>query len=294
MNADRHDLSVAYRIYPKMSANPPPIFETDKLKLAELCLTSFKRSLGGVRAKLWVLLNECPPEFETLFTDLWDSRDLVLLRYPGIPPGATLQEQVRLMLHEADTEFIYLAEDDYFYLPGQFASVVEFLRNNPDADFASPYDHPDLDALDLHKAPREERTFQGRTWRSCMSNTHTFMARRSSFVEVRRVFEELQPGRNYDLAMWMALTKKRVFNPVKLIKWTLQNRRYWAGSIALAWWHFGRQVLAGRRYSLWVPKPAIATHMLAGLEAPGLDWQEEFARLMNRGSQAVSKRITDR
>jgi len=45
MNEFKHDLAVAYRIYPKVSSHPPPVFADDKLKLAQLCLNSFKASL---------------------------------------------------------------------------------------------------------------------------------------------------------------------------------------------------------------------------------------------------------
>ena len=71
MSQFSYDLAVAYRINPKMSAHPPPIFAEDKFKLAEFCLKSFKISLGGLRVKLWALLNNCPTEYETMFTKLW-------------------------------------------------------------------------------------------------------------------------------------------------------------------------------------------------------------------------------
>ena len=87
MSQYSYDVAVAYRIYPKMSSPTPPVFAEDKLQLSEFCLKSFKNSLGGLRVKLWVLLNNCPPVYETLFTQLWPAEDLVLVRYPGVGPG---------------------------------------------------------------------------------------------------------------------------------------------------------------------------------------------------------------
>jgi hypothetical protein len=281
-----YDVAVAYRIYPKVSNtcnNHPPIFGEDKLKLAELCLKSLKNSLGGLRVKLWALLNDCPPAYESLFTRLWAPEDLVLVRYPGVGAGTTLHEQTRILLEQTDAEIVHFAEDDYFYLPDQFHLTVDFLKQNPDADFATPYENFDYYTADLNKLPYETRAFGGKKWNSRVSTTHTFMGKRTSLIECQDVFHGLfraRRGRTIpDLAMWMALTKKRVFNPVKFICWLVPHR-FWSGSMVLAWYYCWRQILFGRRYTLWAPHPTIATHMVAGLEAPGIDWQKEFQRQM--------------
>ncbi len=287
MSQFSYDLAVAYRINPKMSASRPPVFAEDKFKLAELCLKSFKNSLGGLRVKLWALLNNCPPEYEAMFTKLWQAEDLVLVRFPGVAAGTTLHEQSRILAEQTDAGITYFAEDDYFYLSGQFQQAVNFLKQNPDADFAAPYDHPDLYSTDLHNHPRVTREFDGRKWRSCISATHTFLARRAALIESRdlflKLFQDFQGRTSPDLAMWMALTKKRVFNPVKFSRWLATHRWYWAGSIFLAWYHCWRQILFGRRYTLWIPNPSIATHMVAGLETPDIDWPKEFQAYMAAG-----------
>src|SRR6185295_15512747 len=99
-----YDVAAAYRIYPKVSANRPPIFAEDKFKLAELCFKSFKDSLAGLRVKLWVLLNACPPVYEKIFTELWAPEDLILVRYEGVGAGTTLHEQSRILTEQTDAE----------------------------------------------------------------------------------------------------------------------------------------------------------------------------------------------
>jgi hypothetical protein len=283
MSQFSYDLAVAYRIYPKVSANPPPVYADDKFKLAELCLKSFKASLGNLHVKVWALLNNCPPEYETLFTQLWPAEDLVLVRYPGVSGGETLHEQQRILSEQTDAEIVYLAEDDYFYLPGQFELAVNFLKQNPDADFATPYDCPDVHFTDLHQSIDETRAQAGKTWRSSVSTTHTFLARRTALLECCPMFDKLFhafAGRvSPDLAMWMALTKKRVFNPFKFAIWLVRHR-YWSASIGLSWVYCWRQILFGRRYTLWTPNPSIATHMDGRLEAPGIDWRKEYQARM--------------
>jgi hypothetical protein len=291
MSQFSYDLAVAYRIYPKMSSNPPPVYADDKFKLAELCVKSFKESLGTLRVKVWVLLNQCPPEYETLFTQLWPAEDLVLVRYPGVSGSTTLHEQQRLLMEQTDADIVCLAEDDYFYLPNQFPLAVDFFKKNPDADFATVYDCPDLHTMDLHQCLTETRPLGGKNWRSSVSTTHAFLARRSALLECRALFDRLysvSPDRpSPDLAMWMALTKKRVFNPVKFLCW-LPAHPFWSSSIFLAWRYCWRQILFGRRYSLWTPYPSIATHMDARLEAPDVDWHKEYKIRMNAGKSVFS------
>lgn len=277
-----YDVAVTWRIYPKMSASRPPIFGEDKLKLSELCLQSFKDSLGDLRVKLWAMLNGCPLEYDSMFKRVWGSENLVLVHYAGVAASATQNEACRILEEQTDAEIVFLACDDYFFLPGQFQLAVNFLKQNSDADFVSVYDHPDLYATDLHTLACETRMFDGKSWISCISTTDTFMTTRATLAELRGFFLGLKlgfpNGPSPDLGMWMALTKKRVFNPFKFARWVVTHRWYWAWSIVLAWFYGWRQILFGRRYSLWIPRPSIATHMVAGLEAPGIDWQKEFLK----------------
>lgn len=277
MNENKYDLAVAYRIYPKVSAHSPAIFADDKLKLAELCLNSFKASLGNLRVKVWVLLDNCPPAYEAMFARLWAPEDLVLQRFPGVGDAATFRAQSRLLMEQTDAEIVYLAEDDYFYLPDQFPLAVNFLKQNPDAHFVTPYDHPDIYTTELHNLPRETRVVAGRKWNSCCSTTHTFLTTRQTLRECQGVFLASYGKVSPDLSKWMALTKRRVFNPAAFVRWAITNH-FWAGSIFYAWRYCWRQILFGRKYTLWIPQPAIATHMVAGLEAQGIDWRKEFDR----------------
>src|SRR5208282_1689556 len=108
MNECKYDLAVAYRICPKVSSHRPPIFADDKLKLARFCLDSFKASLGNLRVKMWVLLDDCPLAYEEMFSRIWSPEDLVLARFPGVGDAATFREQVRILMEQTDAEMVYL------------------------------------------------------------------------------------------------------------------------------------------------------------------------------------------
>src|SRR6187455_1675133 len=96
MNQFAYDLAATYRIYSKMSRNPPPIFPDNKFKLAELCFNSFKNSVEGLRVKLWVILNDCPPEYEAMVRRAWGD-DFTLVRFAGVTNGTTLNEAATIL-----------------------------------------------------------------------------------------------------------------------------------------------------------------------------------------------------
>jgi len=88
-----YDVAVAYRIYPKVS-RVPPVFPNDKYKLSELCLKSFKDSLGSLKVKMFVLLDNCPPSYEDLFKRYFDEQDLEFIRLNGVGNRATFDMQI--------------------------------------------------------------------------------------------------------------------------------------------------------------------------------------------------------
>jgi len=175
------------------------------------------------------------------------------IRASGLAPRFT--NRPASFMEQTDAEIVHFAEDDYFYLPDQFHLAVDFLKQNPDADFVAPYQGLGFYTGDMENLSRETRVFGGKDWNSCVSTTHTFLAKRAALIECQDLFHRLfraLRGRGVpDLAMWMALTKKRVFNPIKFIYWLVPHR-FWAGSMVLAWYYCWRQILFGRRYTLLV------------------------------------------
>ena len=96
-----YDIAVAYRIYPGVAevASTLPSGES-KYRLSEICLKSFKESLGGLRARIWVLLDGCPPEYADLFCKYFDQDDVTLLSLTGIGNLATFRKQIDTLLEQ--------------------------------------------------------------------------------------------------------------------------------------------------------------------------------------------------
>jgi hypothetical protein len=146
-----YDLAIAYRIYPHVAKAATGLpFSEDKLSISEICLRSFKESLGNLRVKLWALLDGCPEEYTKLFHKYFDAGDLILVPLPGVGNRVTFGKQIEILLRQEDSDLIYFAEDDYFYLPEQFPLMLRFLRDFRGASLA----HSSVDLSDLPHAEK--------------------------------------------------------------------------------------------------------------------------------------------
>jgi hypothetical protein len=147
------------------------------------------------------------------------------------------------------------------------------MRAHPDADFAAPYDHDDYHKKFIHRFSGEKIVEEGRPWRKVVSTCLTFMARKKALEDSTAVFKTY--NKNPDLAMWMALTKIRVCNPWSWVR-SLGDGLFFSASHALAWRYAWRQILFGKKQTLWSPTPGLITHMECKGLAPGVDWQGIF------------------
>jgi hypothetical protein len=283
----KYDLAVAYRIYPAVSKPAAGLpFGDDKLCLSEICLRTLVASLGSLRAKFWVLLDGCPDSYEEIFRRHIRPKDLVLLRLdPPVGNRGTFARQVDILLQQDCAPFVYFAEDDYLYVPNEFPALLDFLSSHDDVHFVSPYDHPDCYRLYLHRTPKWLRLDGSRHWRTASSTCLTFLTRKETLEQYESVFTSYSRG-NDDCALWLSLTKNRVFNPFCFARHFLCNEFYWK-ILLKAWLYCPWQLLFGRRSKLWVPVPGIATHLDKNGLSSGVDWlslirQQLVAELCDR------------
>ena len=254
---ETYDLSVAYRIYPQISKRPP-VFRDDKYKLAELCLKSFKNSLGSLKVKMFVLLDNCSPAYRTLFEKYFKKEHLDFINLGGVGNYATFGLQIKILLEQNYSEVIYFAEDDYFYMPDQFEEMINFFKENDDVDFVSPYDHLDYYTLKLHNHPSYIKATDKRHWRTASSTCLTFLTDKSTLKDTKSVFETYTRG-NLDSRLWLCITK---YNPLKRLNFIRCLRNLQFPVIMMGSWRYStRQILFGRKWKLWTPMPTIAIHM---------------------------------
>jgi hypothetical protein len=271
MNSMAYDIAIVYRIYPGVSKSPA-VFPNDKYRLSELCLSSFRASLGSLNVKMWVLLDACPDSYESLFRKYFNEQELELIRLDGIGNARTFWKQIDILSRQENSEYVYFAEDDYFYLPGQFPAMLTFLKENADADFVSPYDHPQHYVPGISNHTSQLMVFGQKHWRTSSSICLTFLTRRSTLREVRNVFATYLKGNN-DSSMWMSLTKYGVRNPFRGVGYLISDLPS-LKIMVKAWLYCWRQIVFGKRRTLWIPIPALATHMENMYMAPAVEWSE--------------------
>ena len=163
----RYDLAVAYRIYPQVAKPALGLpFSDDKFQLAEICLSSLKQSLGDLRARVWVLLDGCPSEYVDLFRRYFDAQDLVFIPLAGVGNVATFAKQVEILLAQEDSNIVYFAEDDYFYLPGESLFDDQFSVGPRRCPFCFSLRPSRL----LHDGPASHRKMAESAWRTTLED----------------------------------------------------------------------------------------------------------------------------
>lgn len=274
---DKHDIAIAYRIYPGVS-KVPPVYSDNKYKLSELCLKSFKRALEGVNAYLYVIFDNCPEEYHLLFDKVLDGIDKEYIDTQGIGNGATFKMQMDILLNQDKSDIIYFAEDDYFYLRYAFTKMIKLI-SEPEIDFITPFEHPDYYNLLFHKHKRETKVLDEILWRSGASTTMTFMTRKEKLLATQKVFETYAKN-NYDGSLWSSLTKYSIRNPIKFLRTSLSSIEF-LKIYAKAYLHSFSEVLFGKKYKLYFPKPSLSCHMDDQHMAPDIDWLSKFKEIDN-------------
>lgn len=265
---NNYDVAIAYRIYPKFSCSAYKFDEWNKYKLSEVCLKSFLRCLSGINFKFYAILDGCSQKYNDLFIDLIPVDQLELIKFSGIGNAATFLEQIKVLLSQNDSEVVYFAEDDYFYLENGFYEMIELIKNRKDSDFITPYDHPDYYQnksepekpdylINLHNY-NSKLIFEKRHWRTVSSTCCTFLTTKSTLAKTSQYFNLYSKLGDY--GMWLTLTKLR--------------RKHYKKLMTLKMYAFASKYLVtGKSFKLWSPIPSIATHMAYPFFAPGIDWQ---------------------
>ncbi len=267
------DLVIAYRIYPGVSKKPVT-YRHSKYALAKLCADSLGRSLQGLNYKVYALMDNCPQEFDQLFIDAFGAEHVEFRRYDGVGNFATFKEQIRILLEQTESEYVYFAEDDYFYLDGQFKSMLDCLKNCANVDFLTPYEHPDFYNLKFHqRGDRSEFEYAGRTWKKTLTTCLTFLTTKTRLREEKARFMTYSKWSG-DASLWAGITMgkdyfgllREVFKLKRFEKWIL---------IQMSIFFIPRFIL-NRKRNLYMASPSVGTHLESGLLGPNVDWQKEF------------------
>jgi hypothetical protein len=264
------DLAIAYRIYPGVSKKPA-FHDQSKFHLARLCLSSFRQALGGLRFKVWAILDGCPRQYIDLFRSIFTEDQLEIVETDGIGNLKTFSMQIDLLTQQMEADLVYFAEDDYFYRPDALVEMVEFARENAAAAFVTPYDHPDSYFTSSRYERHRVMASGKRHWREASSTCLTFLTRRTTLLATERIMRSYCKG-NMDCSLWLALTQKAALVDPRVHAADEVRLKIWVKTFLWGW----REIFFSRTQSLWSPMPTLATHM----ETPGLSplvpWMDEF------------------
>jgi hypothetical protein len=276
MKESKYDFAVAYRVYPKMGRQAIPIFKDDKFLLTRVAFKSFVQSMKGFRVKLWLLLDTCPPAYEEFFRAQWSGDSLTIINFQNKGNGGTFQEQISILTANEVADLYCVLEDDYFYLPDCFKRIHELFLNHPEIDYVTPYDH-----LEYYVSRHQEMSHDVLedtampVWRTVPSTTCSFITRLPALRDNTHAFRSY--GRPFlfnfgtDGTMWLAITKHRIYNPVRFLQW-LKTAKYVAWSWFTAWTLCASDIIFKPRRKLWAPIPSLALHLVYSYLPPGIDW----------------------
>jgi len=263
-----YDLSIALRVSPHL--NKKHIYFNSKYDLVKTCFESFIVALDGVDYELFVILDGCPKSFEKIFRAYVEGKRLRIVNLDSVGNSATFMSQIFLLSNIASSEYVYFAEDDYFYLD-HVKGMLELIARKSFVDFVSPYDHPDYYfSKDVHPYKIFSFEYGGRMWKNVLSTCCTFLTRRKTLKETCELLKSYR--RVGDHLMWYLVTRKV---PLKSLIKINPHPRYLLKTMSLL--NYMQKSSGKRAYLLWAPEPTIATHMQKGCLSPKIDWSKYFS-----------------
>lgn len=266
------NLAIAYRVYPGLGRSGP-VFNDDKYRRVELCLKSFKAALGDLKVKIHVILDGCPPVYQTLFSRHFEPEELEIVACDRVGNQKTFIRQIEWLCAQNASELVYFAEDDYFYFPDALKHMLAVMREQPGVDFLTPHDHLDYHQATHHGTSRDSFKHRNIKWKSVASTCLTFMTRKEILQATRDTFQKYAMGCS-DVGLWFALTRFRLFEPDLYLQ-LIKGNRHAALAVVHGWW-YGRPGLGKNRkgWNLWAPEPTLAAHLENQSLPPGVDWKK--------------------
>lgn len=262
------DLAIAIRVTPTFGKNH--IRFESKYELVNASFHSLVRALEGVSYHLTVILDGCPKEYEDIFRGKVGEDHLKIIHTDKIGNGPTFLLQLSILLEQTFADYVYFAEDDYFYI-GRLVEMLRFMNSNFSVDFVSPYDHPDLyKKHGLHQYKITKIRFDDREWKDVMSTNCTFLTSKKALEETKELMASY--SKLWDYRMWYLITRKMPL--FRFLTFTRQRPPIRRTAHLLFYYLMKNHLWVPYRpvHHLWVPEPTIATHLQRNCLSPNIDW----------------------
>lgn len=204
--------------------------------------------------------------------------DARIVELGGAGGGHSFEWCLREAVRMPQSDLVYFAEDDYYYLPNAFTTLADTTEElGPDVHsfYFSLYEHPDAYVTSIHPQQTRLRFLAGRHWRELPSTCMTFGA------------SPLRLSIDLDLLLGSISTAQTA-------SWVLFSALQGRGRQPAFWWQARRQmaefsvrhkvdpVRLGRllvpRFRtgtpLLAPVPSLATHAAMGALPLGTSWAD--------------------
>lgn len=269
----KYDLVVAYRVYPG-TAKVPPIYPSNKFELTKVCFKSFVSSISDLKVKIYVILDGCPQEYESIFLENYNNNDLSIIKLDKAGNKATFKKQIEILSKQEDSDIVYFAEDDYFYIKN-IKNIVDFIKSKK-GDFATPYEHPSS-YTDDNVISNKVVVFDGQRYVSVQHACLTFMTTKSNLLKNKRFLLIFSNWFGSDFVVWGCITLGfNYFRYIKLFRnfknFNITNFKVFGSLFVFSWYNF----ILNRKKSLFMPIDTFATHMENNFLSPNIDWNKIF------------------
>jgi len=266
---DKFDLIIAYRIYPGLS-KASPLSNQNKYDLFKLCLNSFYHSINEISYYIYFILDSCPKIYSDYISSLF-SKNFKILNFHKLGNQGSFMKQIEILSTQDLSDYVYFAEDDYFYLNNAMNEMLNFAAS-ANGDFAiTPYDHPDYGNNGLHSKTINGINLDSILWISRFSTTCTFLTTKNSLSNIKYGFQMYE--KFGDFGMWLAITRPKITLSI-LIKTIFESDfRLYTFKILI---NYLFKSLSGSKAVLWSPLPSLATHMDSNYLSKSVIWDKHF------------------
>lgn len=215
-----------------------------------------------------------PDEYEDVFLSNYNKSDLVVIKLDKIGNKKTFEKQIEILSNQKDSEYVYFAEDDYFYIK-EIKNNLALLKEKL-ADFVTPYEHP-ASYTENNVINNKVIVFKGQRYVSVQHACLTFMTTKKKLLQNKKFFLIFSNWFGSDFVVWGCITLG--FNYFKYLKllfsyknYNLTNLKVYGSLFIFSWYNF----ILNRKIKLFMPIDTIATHMESSFLSPGIDWSEHF------------------